>query len=128
MANYYNALLNLCGFENDEIEKEKPRIEKSFQKLNLGPEDMKRAEEWVSKYHDVELLGVRKVLRAWLLELFDLVLAREEGKKVVYYGFPSIEGPGMAIKTAAATKALINLAVQSINLLLVKNSQKRNQA
>jgi hypothetical protein len=29
------------------------------------------------------------------------VLAREEGKKIVYYGFPSIEGPGIAIKTAA---------------------------
>ena len=101
MANYYDKLLHLCGFEDEEIGKEKPRIDKSFQKLELGPEDMKRAEDWVSQNHEVELLGIRKVLRAWLLELFDLVLAREEGKKIVYYGFPSIEGPGMAIKTAA---------------------------
>ena len=101
MANYYDELLHICGFEDDEIEKEKPRIDKSFQKLDLGPEDMKRAGDWVSQNHEVELLGIRKVLRAWLLELFDLVLSREEGKKIVYYGFPSIQGPGMAIKTAA---------------------------
>jgi len=100
MANYYDALLKLCGFE-DEIKREKPRIDKAFRKLELGPEDMKRAERWVSENHDVELLGVRKLLRAWLLELFDLVLAKEEGKKVVYYGYPSIQGPGMAIKAAS---------------------------
>ena len=100
MANYYDNLLHLCGFEDDEIEKEKSRIDRSFQKLDLGPEDMKRAGDWVSQNHEVELLGIRKVLRAWLLELFDLVLARDEGKKIVYYGFPSIQGPGMAIKTA----------------------------
>lgn len=101
MAHYYDGLLHLCGFEDEEIEKEKPRIEKSFQRLELGPEDMERAEDWVRQNHDIELLGMRKILRAWLLELFDLVLARDEGKKVIYYGFPSIEGPGIAIKTAA---------------------------
>ena len=101
MANYYDELLYLCGFEDDEIKKEKPRIDKSFQRLELGPEDMRRAEGWVRQHHDIDLSGMRKILRAWLLELFDLVLARDEGKKVVYYGSPSIEGPGMAIKTAA---------------------------
>jgi len=101
MAQYYEELLHLCGFEDAEIRNEKPRIERAFKKLELGPEDMEKAVVWVRKNHEVELLGMRRVLRAWLLELFDLVLAREEGKKVVYYGFPSIEGPGMAIKTAA---------------------------
>ena len=101
MASYYNELLQLCGFDNEEIRKERKRIERVFQKLELGSEDMRVADKWLRQNHDVELLGVRKVLRAWLLELFDLVLAKEEGKKVVYYGFPSIEGPGMAIKTAA---------------------------
>jgi len=101
MAHYYDDLLILCGFEEEEIHKEKHRIEKVFSKLELGPDDMKRAEQWVRTYHDVDLSGVRKILRVWLLELLDLVLAKEEGKKIVYYGFPSIEGPGMAIKTAA---------------------------
>ena len=74
MANYYDELLKLCGFEDSEINKEKPRIDRVFQRLELGPEDMKRADEWVRQNHDVELLGVRKLLRAWIMELLDLVL------------------------------------------------------
>ena len=101
MANYYDELLKLCGFEDDDIKREKPRIDQAFQRLELGPEDMKTAERWVNQNHDAELLGVRKLLRAWLLELFDMVLARDEGRKIVYYGFPSIMGPGAAIKTAS---------------------------
>jgi len=100
MANYYDKLLKLCGFEDDDIRKEKPRIDKAFQKLELGTDDIATAERWVKENHDLELRGVRMLLRAWLLELIDLVLAREEGKKLVYYGFPSIQGPGMAIKAA----------------------------
>jgi hypothetical protein len=101
MANYYEELLKLCGFEDVDIEKERPRIERAFQKLELGPDDMKSAEGWIRQNHDMELRGVRKLLGAWLRELIDLVLARDEGKKVVYYGFPSIQGPGLMIKAAA---------------------------
>jgi hypothetical protein len=101
MAEYYNELLKLCGFEDEEIDKEKLRIEKAFQKLKLGPEDMMNAEVWVRQHHDIELKGVRKILGLWIKELIDLVLCRDEGKKVVYYGFPTIAGPGMAIKVAA---------------------------
>jgi hypothetical protein len=101
VANYYDELLKLCGFEDDEIKNERPRIEKAFQKIGLDAEDMKRAEKWVTEQHDIELIGVRKVMRVWLLELFDLVLAKEEGKRCVYYGYPSIQGPGTAIKAAS---------------------------
>ena len=101
MAEYYDELLKLCGFGDEEIDKERPRIEKVFQKLEIGPQDMKPAESWVRENHDVELAGVRKVLEVWLRELIDLVLAKDEGKKVVYFGFPSIGGLGMAIATAS---------------------------
>ncbi len=104
MADYYDELLKICGFENEEINREKHRIEKAFQKLELGLKDMKRAEIWVRQNHEVELMGVRKLLGAWLKELIDLVLAKDEGKKLVYYGFPSIQGPSMAIKAAAPEK------------------------
>ena len=100
MTEYYYELLRLCGFEDDEIKKEKTRIEKTFQKLGLVPEDMRRAESWVRQTQDIELLGVRKLLGAWLKELIDLVLSREEGKKILYYGFPTIAGPGAAVKAA----------------------------
>jgi hypothetical protein len=101
MASYYGELLKLCGFEGDEIDREKPRIDRVFQRLELVPDDVKRGERWVNENHDVELRGVRRLLRVWLMELVDLVLAKEEGKQIVYYGFPSIPAPTMAMKAAA---------------------------
>jgi len=105
---YYTSLLKLCGFDDEDMGKEKPRIEEVFGKLELKPEDMQIAEDWVRQNHDIELVGVQKLLRAWLLELFDLALAKEEGKKVIYYGFPSIGGPGMAIKAAAPDRVYVS--------------------
>ncbi|MBN1571163.1 MAG: 2-hydroxyacyl-CoA dehydratase [Acidobacteria bacterium] len=101
MAGYYDALFKLCGFEPAEIEAERPRIDRTLARLNLGPEDMRRAENWVSRYHDVTLKGVRKLLGAWLKELIDLVLAGEDGKKIVYYGFPAILGPGLMLSASS---------------------------
>jgi len=101
MAEYYDDLLKLCGFEDEEINRERPRIEKVFQRLEIGPADMERAESWTRQNHDVELAGVRKILRLWLKELIDLVLAREEGRKLVYYGFPTIAGPAGTIAAAS---------------------------
>jgi len=100
-VSYYEELLKLCGFEDEDINRERARVERTFNKLGLVQDDMKRAQAWVRQNHDVTMIGVRKLLRAWILELTDMVLAREEGKKIVYYGFPSIKGPGMAIKVAS---------------------------
>jgi benzoyl-CoA reductase/2-hydroxyglutaryl-CoA dehydratase subunit BcrC/BadD/HgdB len=97
MADYYDELLTLCGFEEKEIEEERPRIEKAFERLGIVPEDMDTADHWVRQNHDVTLKGVRKLLGAWLKELIDMVLAKDEGKKIVYYGFPAILGPGMIL-------------------------------
>jgi hypothetical protein len=101
MANYYDDLLKLCGFEDEEIDKEMPRIEKTFERLEIGPEDMETAENWVRQNHDVTLVGVRKLLGAWLKELIDVVLAKDEGKKVVYFGFPAITGPGLMLSASS---------------------------
>jgi hypothetical protein len=101
MADYYDDLLKLCGFEEEEISTERSRIERSFEKLGIGPSDMEAAETWVRQNHDVSLMGVRKLLGAWLKELIDLVLSRDEGKKVVYFGFPTILGPGLMVKASA---------------------------
>ena len=54
---YYDELLKLCAFEPEKIEKERPRIDKTFQKLGLTAEDMKNAEERVKQYFDLELTG-----------------------------------------------------------------------
>jgi len=101
MAEYYDKLLRLCGFEDNEINEERPRIEKAFERLGIGPEDMESSEEWVRHNHDVTLQGVRKLLGAWLKELIDVVLAKDEGKKVVYFGFPAILGPGLILSASS---------------------------
>jgi benzoyl-CoA reductase/2-hydroxyglutaryl-CoA dehydratase subunit BcrC/BadD/HgdB len=101
MAPDYNGLLEICGFAPSEIVAERPRIEYVLHKIGLDTDDLQRAETRVRQFLEVELAGIRKLLRAWLLELFDLMTAKEDGKTVVYYGYPSIQGPGMAIKAAS---------------------------
>ena len=85
---YYDELLKLCGYEIQDIESERPRLEKAFKKLEFTPEDFKKAEQRVKRYYDVELLSIRKMLGIWFKSLIDLVLAKEDGKKVVYTSMP----------------------------------------
>jgi len=84
----YTELLKLCGYEPDEIERERPRIDKSFKKLGIEAEDIARGESRIREFFDIELVGMRKVLGIWMKELINIVLAREEGKRIVYPSFP----------------------------------------
>ncbi len=101
---YYDALLKLCAFDESEIARQRPRVENAFNKLGLGAQDMERAVARIHEHFDIELMGMRKLLGIWLKELFDVVLAREEGKKIVYYGYPPFQYTGLAIKAAAKSK------------------------
>jgi benzoyl-CoA reductase/2-hydroxyglutaryl-CoA dehydratase subunit BcrC/BadD/HgdB len=85
---YYDELLKLCGYEPEEIEGERPRIEKVFEKLEFTPEDIDRGEKRVRQYFDIELNGIRKMLGLWVKSLIDLVLAREERRKIIYCAAP----------------------------------------
>lgn len=78
-------LLKLCGYEESEIELEILRVERVFQKLGITNEDIERAKQRLTKYYDVELLGVRKMLGMYLRDVVNLVLAREEGKTKIIY-------------------------------------------
>ncbi len=93
-----NELLKLCGFEPSEIEAELPRIEKAFKKLGITAADIDRGKQRLTKYYDVELKGVRKVLRLCVRELVDAMLLKEEGKKTIIYGFMA---PGMEVLGSA---------------------------
>ncbi len=99
--NYYDELFLLCGYEPEELEDDRPRIETVLKKLDLGPEDMVNAIAYVNKNHEVSLLGLRKILSGWLKELIDLVLAKEEGKKIVYFELPAIFGPQWILKASS---------------------------
>jgi len=95
-------LLKLCGFEDAEIEREKPRIDKAFKTLEIGAEDCQRAENRLRKYFSVDLFGVRRCLGIWLKDLINLVLSKEEGKKVVYTGVPPPAGLALSLNLAGA--------------------------
>ena len=86
----YSEFFNLCGFEPEEIEGEASRIDKAFKILEIGPDDVDEATERVKRFFDLELLGIRKALGLWVKELVDMVLAKEEGKKIVYASFPPL--------------------------------------
>jgi benzoyl-CoA reductase/2-hydroxyglutaryl-CoA dehydratase subunit BcrC/BadD/HgdB len=85
---YYDALLKLCGYEPDEIEKERARIERAIQILEFIPNDFSRGEKRIKQYFDIKLQSIRKMLGLWLKSLVDLVLSKEEGKKLVYTSMP----------------------------------------
>lgn len=91
-------MLKLCGFEAQEIEPELPRVENAFNRLGITSEDVERAKQRLVDYYDIELQGVRKVLRLCMQELVDLVLAREEGRKKIIYAFMT---PGFATLSSA---------------------------
>jgi benzoyl-CoA reductase/2-hydroxyglutaryl-CoA dehydratase subunit BcrC/BadD/HgdB len=97
----YTELFKLCGFEPEEIEKERPRIDKAFQKAEIEREDIERAESRVRQYFDTTSLGVKKSLRIWMEQLLDLVLAKEEGKKIVYPAYPTVPFLTVAMNLAS---------------------------
>ena len=92
-------LLKLCGFEGPDIESELPRVEKVFKRLGITVEDIERGKQRLAKYYDMTLPGVRKAFGFYLRDLIDTVLAREEGKRKILYGFmsPGFEIPGSVL-------------------------------
>lgn len=111
----YDELLKLCGFEPEEIKSEAPRIEKAFNILGIDAADAERSAEHIRQYQDTELMGFRMMRGVGIRELTNLVLAREENKKVVYLT-PTISGGTEAFMLAAGTPG--DLYCQSPDLLL----------
>jgi benzoyl-CoA reductase/2-hydroxyglutaryl-CoA dehydratase subunit BcrC/BadD/HgdB len=96
-------LLELCGFEPKEIVSELPRIEKVFNKLGITAEDIERGKQRLTKYYDMELKGVRKMIRLLVKDVVNTVLAREEGSKKIVFGYMA---PGFSVfSTALVSKS-----------------------
>lgn len=85
----YNKLLEMCGFDPQEIKQEKHRIEKTFSILKMGEAEIAAAEKRIEQLYSIELASVRKMLRVWIKELLALVMAKEEKEKIVYAIMPS---------------------------------------
>ncbi|MBW1839556.1 MAG: 2-hydroxyacyl-CoA dehydratase [Deltaproteobacteria bacterium] len=85
----YSKLLEMCGFDPQEITKEKDRIEKTFKILGMGEKEFAAAEKRVKQLYSIELPCVRMMLKVWIKELIALVMAGEEKEKIVYAIMPS---------------------------------------
>ena len=86
----YSEFLEICGFEPEEIKKESHRVDKAFHILGIEQEDISFAKKRLETFYDIELEGIRKTLGLWIKELIDMVLAKQEGKKIVYTSFPPV--------------------------------------
>jgi len=94
-----DEFLKLCGFEDKEIEEKRSRIKKAFEILEIGPDDLERGKSRIRKYFDIDLDGIRKTLGMWIKEAVDLVLAKKDGKKVVYVSYPALPEIAAAVAT-----------------------------
>lgn len=84
----YSEFLELCGFQPEEIERERPRIRQAFDQFGIDKDDIDRGISRIREYYAIELQGVRRLLGVWVRELVDLALAGEEKRKVVYGEWP----------------------------------------
>ncbi|MBW2622688.1 MAG: 2-hydroxyacyl-CoA dehydratase [Deltaproteobacteria bacterium] len=84
----WTKLFSMCGFDQDEIDRERPRIEKALERLGINEEDVKRGEQRVRDAFEIELEGVRKLLRIHMTGCINLMLARDENSKVIYVEWP----------------------------------------
>lgn len=88
-------LLKLLHYEEEEMEKERPRIEKALERGRLTDKDIKRGQYNITKDFDLE--SARWAMGIWFRRFVDLMLAREEHDKVVYHAHPGIPRLNLAM-------------------------------
>lgn len=86
---YHKKFLRLCGFEEEEIKAEGQRVQTALSAAGIGSEDIGRAEERIKQLFDVQSPWVRKGLGIWLKQFVNTVLAKKEGKTLVYTHAPT---------------------------------------
>ena len=82
-------LLELCGFEPEEIETELPRVQKVFDMFGLTPDDIQNGKKRINQFWDPELKGLGKIRGLAIKELVGTMLAKEESKINLCASLPS---------------------------------------
>ena len=111
--------LELCGFDKTDTDTERKRVARALEIADLGPQDIERAIERVRKHFDIELLGIRKCLGIWIKEFADMVLAKEDGKKIAYTIYPSVTQFGLS---ALFTSEEVHVCAPEVILEVVMGS------
>jgi len=110
--NIYREFLELCAFEGQELEEMVPVWEKYSKKLGLTEEDIRYSlEVYIPKYWDIQYLGVRKMIGAYIREAIELAKTpeyKEQGVKIVYGILPAIATNYQAVKIAGGDKVFVS--------------------
>jgi benzoyl-CoA reductase/2-hydroxyglutaryl-CoA dehydratase subunit BcrC/BadD/HgdB len=86
----YGEFLKLCGYQPEEIKREIPRLNRTFESFSIGAQDVENAKKRIERFFDVRLNGMRKFIGIWLKEFTDMALAKENKRKIVYCSFPPV--------------------------------------
>ena len=119
MSKVYRDFLELCAFDEEEIEKLLPEWIEGSKILGLEEEDVAYAlNEWIPQNWDIQYLGVRKMIGAHIreaIEISKLNQYKKDGVKIVYGILPAISTCYLGLKNAGKDKIFVNFP----DLLLV---------
>ncbi|PAB60566.1 hypothetical protein CCE28_03205 [Anaeromicrobium sediminis] len=123
MSKVYREFLELCAFDESEIEELLPLWIEGSKKLGLTEEDVAYAkDEWIPEHWDIQYLGIRKMLGAYIreaIEISKLHQYKEDGVKIVYGIIPAISTNYYAIKAAGKDKVFVTFP--DIHLVTILN-------
>lgn len=111
MSNIYREFLEMCAFDESEMDTMVPLWEAGSKILGLSEADVEYAlKEWIPKHWEIQYLGVRKMIGAYIREAIEISRLNEykaKGVKVVYGIIPAIPNGYMAMKEAAGDDVFV---------------------
>lgn len=107
----HKEFLKFVGFNREEIDEHLPDWIKIANKLGLTEDDLTYAvREWLPKHWNVELLGIRKCIGAYVREIIDISKIhryKESGVKIVYGILPAVSVNFRALKISGGEKIFV---------------------
>ena len=89
MNDALSEFMELCAYKSEEMEVERPRLEKVFKKIDINDEDLIRGKERLLKYYQCDTLkSMRMIIGEFIRQTADMVLADEEGKYKIWVELP----------------------------------------
>ncbi|MGI5850332.1 MAG: 2-hydroxyacyl-CoA dehydratase [Christensenellales bacterium] len=103
-----DEFLALCGFSEHERLSALPRVREVFARLGVSEDDVERGKIRLTTYYDMELEGIRKLVRIILNNLCNTVLMRDTGRTKIVH---ACMAPGMDILGSAIMEYSRNVGI-----------------
>jgi hypothetical protein len=108
----YREFLQFCAFEEQEMPQVLPEWRKAAGRLGLNEQDIRFAiEKWIPDNWDIQYLGIRKMIGAFIREAIDLTKAvdyKKQGVKIIYGILPAILTSYQAIKYSGGDRVFVS--------------------